>query len=111
MLNTFSSEKYSASSIVESPCQLLKMLLVQVTLLFLFTGPHAIEKAYSLFASTPPAQSLHSTMNNFIFNLLTLLSFIATGMPFYIYTLTGGSVFQNALFDLTKTIARKLGCR
>jgi hypothetical protein len=31
-------------------------------------------------------------------------------MPFYIYTLTGGSIFRNALIHLVKTIVQKILC-
>ncbi|CAF1263180.1 unnamed protein product [Adineta steineri] len=93
---------------------LLKMLIVQVTLLILFTCPHAIQKFYSSAASislTSSSQSLDIAIPNFIFNLVTLLNFTASGMPFYIYTLTGGSVFRRALFHLIKTVILKILCR
>ncbi|CAF0924441.1 unnamed protein product [Rotaria sp. Silwood1] len=89
---------------------LLKMLLIQVTLLVLLTCPHAIQKVYSSFASNPPPQSLQSAIETFILNLFTLFTFIASGMPFYIYTLSGGSVFRNALLNLLKTCAQKILC-
>jgi hypothetical protein len=90
--------------------QLLKMLLVQVMLLFLFSCPHATEKVYTSFAPTPPSESLQNAVQNLIFNVFTLLTFIGSGMPFYIYTLTGGSVFRNALIHLVKTIVQKILC-
>ena len=91
--------------------QLLKMLLMQVILLFLFTCPHAVQKVYSSFASTPPSGSLQNVVQTLILNILTLFTFIGSGMPFYIYTLTGGSVFRNAFVNLVKTITQKLLCR
>jgi len=91
--------------------QLLKMLLVQVTLLFLFTSPHAIEKLYVSFVPSPPSESLEYAIENLIYNIFTLMSFIASGMPFYIYTLTGGSLFRNALFNLGKPVVQKFLCR
>jgi hypothetical protein len=90
--------------------QLLKMLLVQVTLLFVFTCPHAAQKVYSSFAPTPPSGSLENAIQSLIFDVLTLFTFIASGMPFYIYTLTGGSIFRNALIHLVKTTIRKIMC-
>jgi hypothetical protein len=89
---------------------LLKMLLVQITLLCLFTCGHAILKAYSSITSST-TQSLQGAIENFIFTIFTLLNFTASGMPFYIYTLTGGSIFRNALFDLMKATGRKIICR
>ncbi len=58
--------------------QLLLRLLGHVIILFLLTSSHAIQKLYK--------------------------TFLANGMPFYIYTLTGGYVFRNALFNLIKMI-------
>jgi hypothetical protein len=89
----------------------LKMLFVQVTLLCLFTCGHPIQKAYSSIVSNAPTPPLQSAIETFTLNLFTLLNFTASGMPFYIYTLTGGSTFRNALFDLIKTIDRKIFCR
>ncbi|CAF4743345.1 unnamed protein product, partial [Rotaria sp. Silwood2] len=37
-----------------------------------------------------PASVLQVAINNLVFNIGQLLHFIANGMPFYIYTLTGG---------------------
>jgi hypothetical protein len=88
--------------------QLLKMLFAQVTLLLLLTGPHAIQKVYSSFSSTPPSDSLDGSIQNLIFNVFTLMSFTGSGIPFYIYTLTGGSLFRNVLVDVVKVMMQKL---
>jgi hypothetical protein len=90
---------------------LLKMLLVQVTLLCLFTCGHAMQKAYTSIAAISSSQSLQSAISNFIFTVLTLLNFTASGMPFYIYTLSGGPIFRNVLFDLIKATGRKILCQ
>jgi hypothetical protein len=90
---------------------LLKMLFVQVTLLCLFTCGHAIQKAYSSIVSYAPTPPLQSAILTFTLNLFTLLNFTASGMPFYIYTLTGGSTFRTALFGLIKATGRKIFCR
>ncbi|CAF2405315.1 unnamed protein product [Rotaria sp. Silwood2] len=89
---------------------LVKMLLVQVCLLFLFTFPHAIQRLYLIFAPNPPPQSLQDAIQNLIFNLFILLTFVASGMPFYIYTLSGGTIFRNTLFHVLKTIVSKVLC-
>jgi hypothetical protein len=89
---------------------LLKMLLGQVALLCLFTCGHAIQKAYTSIAAITTSPTVESAISNFIFTVLTLLNFTASGMPFYIYTLTGGSIFRNALFDLIKASSRKILC-
>jgi hypothetical protein len=89
---------------------LLKMLLGQVALLCLFTCGHAIQKAYTSIAAITTSPTVESAISNFIFTVLTLLNFTASGMPFYIYTLTGGPIFRNALFDLIKASSRKILC-
>ncbi|UJR19576.1 hypothetical protein I4U23_022711 [Adineta vaga] len=90
---------------------LLKMLAVQVILFVILTCPHAIQKAYTSISASSSTQSIESAIETFIFNLVTLMNFTASGIPFYIYTLTGGSVFRNALFQLIKRIGLKILCR
>ena len=90
---------------------LLKMLFVQVTLLCLFTCGHALQKAYISIAAIITTATVQSAVTNFIFTILTLLNFTASGMPFYIYTLSGGTIFRNALFTLIKASARKILCQ
>jgi hypothetical protein len=90
---------------------LLKMLFTQVTLLCLFTCGHAIQKAYSSITSNVSSSLLEAAIANFIFTILTLLNFTASGMPFYIYTLSGGSIFRNAILELIKTASRKILCK
>ena len=89
---------------------LLRMLVVQIVVLFVMMCPHAIQKAYTSIASPPAPNSVENAVNNFIFNFLTLLTFTASGMPFYIYTLSGGSVFRNALLHLLKRVIANLLC-
>ncbi|CAF1099291.1 unnamed protein product [Adineta steineri] len=90
---------------------LLKMLAVQVTLLVLLTCPHAIQKAYTSISSSSSSQTLQDAIATFIFNLVTLFNFTASGLPFYIYTLAGGSIYRNALLHLLKTAVLKILCR
>ncbi|CAF0846163.1 unnamed protein product [Adineta steineri] len=82
--------------------QLLKMLFVQVLVILIFTVPLALSKLYTTFTRDMYKSAIRNTIENFIFNLFLLLSNVASGMPFYIYTLTGGSVFRKALFNLVK---------
>ncbi|CAF3405401.1 unnamed protein product [Rotaria sp. Silwood1] len=90
---------------------LIKMLLLQVILLFIFTFPHAIQRLYLTFALIPPPQSLRDVVETLIFNLFILLTYIASGMPFYIYTLTGGNIFRSTLFHVLKAIVNKILCQ
>ncbi|UJR16976.1 hypothetical protein I4U23_003874 [Adineta vaga] len=81
---------------------LCKMLTVQVTLFVILTCPHGIQKSYSSIISSnePSSQSLKNAVETFIFNLVTLLNFTASGIPFYIYTLAGGSLFRNTFYTI-----------
>lgn len=90
---------------------LLKMLAVQVALLVVLTCPHAVQKSYTSLSGSSSSQSLQTAIENFIFNLVTLLNFTASSMPFYIYTLSGGSIFRKAIFQLLKPMLLKLVCR
>lgn len=78
---------------------LLKMLCIQVILLTLFALPQAIHNAYSTIIRGQSRTALHNAWSSFILNLFFLLTYVTNGMPFYIYTLTGGSVFRGALFS------------
>ena len=87
---------------------LLRMLVVQIVVLLVMMCPHPIQKAYSSIVTPPTPKSVNEAVQNFVFQALTLLTFIASGMPFYIYTLSGGSVFRNALFNLLKAMLGKI---
>jgi hypothetical protein len=73
------------------------MLFFQILLLSFFTLPQAIQNLYSTLTSNQIQSPLQTAINNFIFNLVLLLTYFANGMPFYIYTLNGGIIFRNAL--------------
>ena len=88
--------------------RLFLMLLFQIILLSLFTLPQAGQKLYSTLVSDAGQTPLKKAIDNFIFNLVLLFTYLANGMSFYIYTLSGGAIFRNALKDLMKKIARKI---
>jgi hypothetical protein len=91
--------------------QLLIMLFIQVLLMLLFTLPISLSKLYTTITRNTPKSALRNSIESFIFNLFLLFLYIASGMPFYIYTLSGGSVFRKALFSVMKTLGRKMMCR
>jgi hypothetical protein len=91
--------------------QLLIMLFIQVVLMLVFTLPISLSKIYTTITRDAPKSALENTIENFIFNLFLLFLYTASGMPFYIYTLSGGSVFRKALFSVMKTFRRKMICR
>ncbi|CAF0797682.1 unnamed protein product [Adineta steineri] len=88
--------------------QLLKMLFVQILVILALTFPLALSKLYTTFTRNTYKSPLQNAIENFIFNLLLNLVNAASGMPFYIYTLTGGSIFRKALFDLLKSLREKM---
>ncbi|CAF0735774.1 unnamed protein product [Adineta steineri] len=73
--------------------QLLIMLFIQVLIILIFTLPLALSKLYSTITRNVPKSALRNTIENFIFNLFLLFLNVASGIPFYIYTLSGGNVF------------------
>ncbi|CAF3069330.1 unnamed protein product [Rotaria sp. Silwood2] len=87
---------------------LLVMLLIQVLLLTLFSLPQAIGNLYSNITLNQIRSPLNIAINHFIFNLFILLTYVTNGMPFYIYTLTGGTVFRRALLKTIREFIHKL---
>jgi hypothetical protein len=71
---------------------------------------NTLQKVYTSFTIAPATSSLPGAIQNCIFNVFTCLTFLASGMPFYIYTLFGESTFRNGFFDLMKNAQRKIFC-
>ncbi|CAF5002355.1 unnamed protein product [Rotaria sp. Silwood1] len=86
---------------------LLRMLLVQVLLFIIFTFPLSVQKFYSSF-SEENNSGIETVINGFSYNLAVLIYFVSNGMPFYIYTLCGGTVFRKALYNFFIMTKRKL---
>ncbi|CAF1016352.1 unnamed protein product [Rotaria sp. Silwood1] len=86
---------------------LLRMLLVQVVLLAIFTAPLSLDKFFSTF-SGDNGSPMEKAINNFVYDLAILSYFISNGIPFYIYTLCGGTVFRKALYDFFTLMKRKM---
>jgi hypothetical protein len=95
----------------ETDRQLLMMLFVQVLLIIVFTLPLALSKLYTTITRNAPKSVLQKTIENFIFNIFILFLNIAAGMPFYIYTLSGGRVFRKVFFRLMGALRRKIVCQ
>ena len=91
--------------------QLLIMLFVQILVILPLTLPIALSKFYTTITSHTPKSALRSSIESFLFNFFLLLANLTSGMPFYIYALTGGTVFRKAMFSLTKTLPRKIKCQ
>lgn len=89
---------------------LFLMLLVQVIIQALLTLPQVFTKFYISITMFQLQTPLKLTIDHFIYNFTLLLSFLANSMPFYIYTLCGGSVFRKPLFDIVRVMTRKIIC-
>jgi len=90
---------------------LLTMLFIQVILFACLTLPQAIQKLYATLTMYADKSKLHHTIENFIYEVTLLLTYVVAGMQFYINTLSGGRVFRKALIDLLQLIVRKIMCR
>ncbi|CAF3444400.1 unnamed protein product, partial [Rotaria sp. Silwood2] len=87
---------------------LLRMLLIQVLLLLIFFMPQALHKFYITFKSTKSNNDWQDVLNHFLYNIDVILSFTASGMPFYLYTLAGRTVFRRAFYELLEMFHRKI---
>jgi hypothetical protein len=78
------------------------VLFIQIIFLTILTMPQVIEKFYTTLTINTKKTLLNITIDKFIYNFVLLLTYLASGMPFYIYTLSGGSIFRNTLLNLFK---------
>jgi hypothetical protein len=80
---------------------LRRMLLLQVILLILLTLPQTIHKLYFTITSLhKPKSSIEYDFGRFLYKFELLLPYLASALPFYIYTLAGGNVFRQTLRKL-----------
>jgi hypothetical protein len=87
------------------------VIFIQIFFLTLLTLPQVIEKVYITLTIHTKKSLLHTTIDEFIYNFVLLLTYLASGMPFYIYTLSGGSVFRNALLQLFRSMFEIFICK
>jgi len=90
---------------------LLIMLFIQVILFACLTLPVAIERLYSTLTLYEKKSPLRYAIESLIYQVGLLMTYIVTGMQFYLNTLSGGRVFRKALIDLLRSISRKIMCR
>jgi hypothetical protein len=79
---------------------LITMLFFQVTLLTILTFPLIIQRFYSTLTLNISKTALQKAIDSFTFSLVLLLTYMALGLPFYIYTLSGVRIFRKALFKV-----------
>jgi uncharacterized integral membrane protein len=89
---------------------LLVMLLFQVIILTLLNLPFTVVELYSSLTASQYKTPLQTAILNFVLNCAVLLVYSCCGIPFYIYTLCGGSVFRSALWDIVKNAGRMMRC-
>lgn len=99
-----------ASRLKKTDHHLVRMLLLQILLLIIFCIPQAIQKFYISIKPFGSISEREDALNNFAYNIEALLAFIASGMPFYLYTLSGGAVSRQASINFLKTVHQKLTC-
>jgi hypothetical protein len=87
------------------------VLFRQIILLTIFTLPQAIEKLFTTLTMNTNKSVLQMTIENFIYNFVLLLTYVASGMPFYIYTLSGGSIFRRTFLNLLQSFYHKILCQ
>ncbi|CAF1162776.1 unnamed protein product [Rotaria sp. Silwood1] len=88
---------------------LLRMLFFQVILMTIFTIPLCLDKFYSSF-SGDNGSKVEMAINAFVYDLAILIYDISNGIPFYIYTLCGGTVFRKALHNFITSMKLKFRC-
>jgi hypothetical protein len=86
--------------------QLLIMLFSQVILLAMLSFPASIDRLYLTLTVSFPQTILQAAINNFVFDLLLLFLYLSNGISFYIYTLSGGSVFRKGLLNVVQMFRR-----
>jgi hypothetical protein len=82
--------------------QLLIMLFFQVILLTTLAFPLSIDRLYLTLTVNVPKTTLQAAFGNFIFDLLLLFLYLSNGISFYIYTLSGGSIFRKGLLNVVQ---------
>jgi len=108
---TLKSENYQRKRWKRIDRYLHHVLFIQIIFLIILTIPQVIEKFYTTLTINTEKSLLHITIDRFIYNFVLLLSYLASGMPFYIYTLSGGSIFRTTLLNALKSIFKKITCR
>ncbi|CAF1140541.1 unnamed protein product [Adineta steineri] len=91
--------------------QLLIMLCVQTTLVILFSLPQACYSIYTVITQYDISSPLTNAIDTLLLNVFILFSYVTNGMPFYVYTLSGGTVYRKAFFDRLQDFSRMIICR
>jgi hypothetical protein len=90
--------------------QLLIMLFFQVIILTILSLPLPIERFHSTFTNNNSKTILQESIDNFVYNLAVLFIYLANGIAFYIWTISGGKTFRKALLNIFKMFRRMIIC-
>lgn len=90
--------------------RLFRMLLLQIFSLIIIFTPQAIHNIFITFNPYNYKFQIQDDVKVFLYNIQILIAFIASGMPYYIYILAGGSVFRKAFWQLLRSFKQKLIC-
>ncbi|CAF1284505.1 unnamed protein product [Adineta steineri] len=88
---------------------LTKMLLLQIILLTVFNLPQAIQKFYLTYTFYHVKPAFQVALENFLFSIVLLLTYIPNCISFYLYILAG-DLFRTTLFQIIQTFIRRLKC-
>jgi hypothetical protein len=88
---------------------LTKILFLQVILLTIFNIPQAIQKFYLTYTFYQSKSLIRVAIENLIFNIVLLCTYIPNCIPFYLYILTS-ELFRKTFFQFIQTIRRRLTC-
>ncbi|CAF0720988.1 unnamed protein product [Adineta ricciae] len=88
---------------------LTKMLFLQVIFLTIFNLPQAIQKFYLTYTFYDSRSLLQTTIENLLFNIVLLLTYVSSCVPFCLYILTG-DVFRMKLVRIIRTIVHYVKC-
>ncbi|UJR19392.1 hypothetical protein I4U23_022522 [Adineta vaga] len=91
--------------------QLLIMLCVQTTLVILFSFPQASHSLYMIITQHDIKSPLTNAISTLLLNLFILFTYMTNGMPFYVYTLSGGTIYRKALFHRLQEFSQIIRCR
>lgn len=101
---TLGSREHSSTPWKKQDRHLFLMLIVQVIIQSTLTIPQVVAKFYISATINEEQTPLKLSVDHFFYNFALLLSFLANGMPFYIYTLCGGNIFRQPLLNLTNMV-------
>ena len=93
----------------KTDASLTRMLLLQIILLTIFNIPQAIQKFYTTITFYQSKSVAQKTLEKLLFTIFVLFTYIPNCLPFYLYTFTG-SIFRDTLFQLIRTMIRRLKC-